>query len=130
AVSLAAQIISADVPIRAIELAESVDGDQRALLVSVDDVNAIRDPALSELMSSGQLTGCALQDAQDRKLERGSPWIVDRLDRLTSGRLTSGVLRHRPEAFFQANRFLLPQLVTTVIDSVAAEGPVLDLYVR
>jgi 23S rRNA (uracil1939-C5)-methyltransferase len=128
AVSLAAQILSADALIRAIELAENVDGDQRALLVSVDDVNVIRDSALAEVMSSGKLTGCALQDAQGRRLESGSPWIVDHLDRLTSGRLTSGVLRHRPEAFFQANRFLMTELVTTVLDSVAADGPVLDLY--
>jgi 23S rRNA (uracil1939-C5)-methyltransferase len=36
-------------------------------------------------------------------------------------------IRRHPEAFFQANRFLVGPLVSAVIDSVLS-GPVLDLY--
>jgi tRNA/tmRNA/rRNA uracil-C5-methylase (TrmA/RlmC/RlmD family) len=39
-----------------------------------------------------------------------------------------GELRRRPSSFFQGNRFLLPRLVTTVLDAVPPEGDVLDLY--
>jgi 23S rRNA (uracil1939-C5)-methyltransferase len=50
------------------------------------------------------------------------------LEVLTSGNGASAVLERHPESFFQANRFLLPQLVTAVLDAVAADGEVLDLY--
>ena len=33
-----------------------------------------------------------------------------------------------PASFFQANRFLVPELVLAVMDAVVADGPVLDLY--
>ena len=33
-----------------------------------------------------------------------------------------------PESFFQANRYLVPDLLTAVLDSIAPSGPVLDLY--
>jgi tRNA/tmRNA/rRNA uracil-C5-methylase (TrmA/RlmC/RlmD family) len=39
-----------------------------------------------------------------------------------------GELRRTAESFFQANRFLLPKLVTSVMNSVLPDGDVLDLY--
>ena len=54
--------------------------------------------------------------------------VADPLAAVTSGRAAGGSLERHAESFFQANRFLLPLLVTTVLDSVAAESPVLDLY--
>ena len=47
---------------------------------------------------------------------------------LTRGRLSAGRLRRQPASFFQANRFLLPDLVLTVLDSTRAADSVLDLY--
>ncbi len=37
-------------------------------------------------------------------------------------------LRRHAASFFQANRFLVPDLVLAVMDAVVADGPVLDLY--
>ena len=54
--------------------------------------------------------------------------IADPLATITGGRVASGELRRQPESFFQANRFLLAALVTSVIDAVPSEGEVLDLY--
>jgi 23S rRNA (uracil1939-C5)-methyltransferase len=54
--------------------------------------------------------------------------VADALAQLTHGRATQGELRRRPESFFQANRFLVPDLVTSVLDVVGPDGRVLDLY--
>ena len=47
---------------------------------------------------------------------------------LTAGRAGAGELHRHPESFFQANRYLLPQLVGAVIDAVPDDGEILDLY--
>jgi 23S rRNA (uracil1939-C5)-methyltransferase len=57
----------------------------------------------------------------------GAGTISDALGTITSGR-AAGELVRTAESFFQANRYLLPELVSTVIDAVLAEGDVLDLY--
>ncbi len=51
-----------------------------------------------------------------------------RLNDLTRGRVAGSDLRRHAESFFQANRFLVPDLVAAVIDSVQPEGSILDLY--
>ena len=47
---------------------------------------------------------------------------------LTSGRAAGSDLRRHAESFFQANRFLVPDMVAAVVDSVQSEGSILDLY--
>lgn len=85
----------------AAEVSENLAGDERGILV--------------ELEGGGYLSA-------------GDPSVADPLARLTGGRVTDGELRRRPASFFQANRFLVPQLVTTVLDAIPREGPILDLY--
>jgi 23S rRNA (uracil1939-C5)-methyltransferase len=83
------------------DVTENVAGDQRAILI--------------ELQGGGFLPS-------------GDPSVADPLSVLTSGRATEGELRRRPASFFQGNRFLLPRIVTTVLDAVPSDGDVLDLY--
>jgi 23S rRNA (uracil1939-C5)-methyltransferase len=54
--------------------------------------------------------------------------VADPLEKLTHGRAAGGQLRRHAASFFQGNRFLLSDLVSTVLDSVAPHGAVLDLY--
>ncbi len=86
---------------RRIELTENIAGDQRALAIE----------------RNGNWRGLL-----------GDRSVADPLEALTRGRVSHGELHRRPESFFQANRFLVPDLVTTVLDAVAPDGAVLDLY--
>jgi len=47
---------------------------------------------------------------------------------LTCGVASTGLLSRHVDSFFQANRFLLPDLVSAVIEATPAAGDVLDLY--
>jgi 23S rRNA (uracil1939-C5)-methyltransferase len=111
-----------------VELTESVDGSQRALSVAVDDLRAIGEGVLTQVPAASGVRGCAVQDARGRRLEVGEPAVVDSLNVLTRGRVRDGELRRHAASFFQANRFLVPELVIAVMDAVLADGPVLDLY--
>jgi len=84
-----------------IELAENIAGDQRALAIQ----------------RAGNWSGII-----------GAESVADPLEVLTRGRAREGELHRRPQSFFQANRYLLPALVTAVLDAVVADGPVIDLY--
>jgi tRNA/tmRNA/rRNA uracil-C5-methylase (TrmA/RlmC/RlmD family) len=117
--------------VAAIELTENRDGAMRA--AALEMTRAPRDPLQTELaleraQREGGLTGCTLRWPGGGPLVAGLPIVEDRLERLTSGRAASGSLSRHAESFFQANRYLLPDLVTGVIDAVPAEGEVLDLY--
>ena len=111
-----------------IELTESVDGTARAVSVTVNDLSTIGAGVLTELPAACGLTGCAVQDTKGRALEAGEPAVRDSLNVLTQGRVLDGELRRHAASFFQANRFLVPALVVAVVDAVATDGPVLDLY--
>jgi 23S rRNA (uracil1939-C5)-methyltransferase len=111
-----------------VELTESLDGSQRALSVAVDDVRPIGEGALQELPAGSGLMGCAVEDRANRSLTVGQPAVTDALHVLTRGRVLDGGLRRHAASFFQANRFLVPELVLAVMDAVAADEPVLDLY--
>jgi 23S rRNA (uracil1939-C5)-methyltransferase len=110
-----------------IELTESVDAGQRAVSVALDGHRAAAETALARVATSDGLTGCAVRTADGARVESGDPHVVDSFDVLTGGRLRHGELRRHAESFFQANRFLVPDLVGAVLDAVTA-GPVLDLY--
>ena len=111
-----------------VELTESVDGNQRALSIIVKDVAAIGEGVLTRLPAASGLTGCAIEDAGGRSLEAGEPAVTDALSVLTRGRVLDGELRRHAASFFQANRFLVSELVIGVMDAVLDHGPVLDLY--
>ena len=111
----------------AIELTESVDAGQRAVSVTLDGNRAAAETALARIATSDGLSGCAVRTADGARVESGDPHVVDSFDVLTGGRVILGELRRHAESFFQSNRFLVPDLVTAVLDSVTA-GPVFDLY--
>jgi 23S rRNA (uracil1939-C5)-methyltransferase len=126
--SAVATLAGAGARVEWVELAESVDGGQRALSIAVADVSAIDEGLLQGLQAAGGLTGCAVQDARGRDLDAGDPAVTDALSVLTRGRVPDGELRRHAASFFQANRFLVPDLVSAVMDATTAGGPVLDLY--
>ena len=110
-----------------IELTESVDSSQRAVSVTLDGDRAATETALARVAASDGLTGCAVRAGDGARVESGDPYVVDSFDVLTGGRVTNGELRRHAESFFQANRYLVPDLVRAVLDSVTA-GPIYDLY--
>jgi 23S rRNA (uracil1939-C5)-methyltransferase len=85
-----------------VELSENIPGTERALSI--------------ELEQGGRVTA-------------GATSVGDSFDALTAGRVASAQeLRRHPDSFFQANRYLLPSLVTSVVDAAPTDGQVLDLY--
>jgi 23S rRNA (uracil1939-C5)-methyltransferase len=121
-------LVAAGATVETVELAESVDATQLALAVGVGDVRQIDPDVRRDLPRAAGVEGCVVRDEKGRRFAAGEAVIVDPLPALTAGRASSGVLRHRPDSFFQANRFLVPALVSGVLDAVAGDGPVLDLY--
>jgi 23S rRNA (uracil1939-C5)-methyltransferase len=89
-------------PVVAVELTENIAGSERAISVEVK--------------------------GQPRRVRDGHADVGDALEVLTRGRVSGGELRRSAESFFQANRFVVPDLVTSVLDVVPNEGDVLDLY--
>jgi 23S rRNA (uracil-5-)-methyltransferase RumA len=126
--SVVSAAVAAGVSVSSVELSESIDERERALSLHVADVRAIDEETLAEVLRANGVKGAVVYDESGRSREVGDVWIVDSLKGLTLNRVASGELRHRPEAFFQANRYLVPALVTAVLDSVSLGGPVLDLY--
>ena len=126
--SAVATIVGAGARVEGIELTENIDASQRALSVVVADVGQCDEDVLRGASAASTLTGCAVLDAAGARLEVGDPSVADPLSALTNGRAANGELRRHAEAFFQANRYLVPDLVAAVLDSTPADGRVLDLY--
>lgn len=114
--------------VASVELAENLAADQRVLHVTAARGSDLTEAALEEAVGAAGLTGCSGRTAEGVLRTSGVPVVTDPLDALTTGRARAGTLQRHAESFFQANRFLLPGLVTTVLDAVPADGPVLDLY--
>src|SRR5947207_9132455 len=84
--------------------------------------------ALVAAMEAARVTGCTARGPGGPLVGAGEASVGDTLLRLTAGRASTGVLRRRPTSFFQGNRFLLPSLVTRLLDAVPADDAILDLY--
>jgi 23S rRNA (uracil1939-C5)-methyltransferase len=116
------------VDVQGIEVSENVAGDQRAVHVDLaQDARAWQD-ALTRAVAAGRLTGCSARGQLGPFVAAGDPAVADPLSTLTAGRAAAGELRRRPVSFFQGNRFVLPALVTAVLDVVPADRGILDLY--
>ncbi len=115
-------------PLTSAELAENLTADQRALHLEVPPGGAVSNDVLDAVLRAGQLTGCSASIAGHLVVAAGTPFVEDPLFVLTDGRAGAGVLRRHAEAFFQANRYLLPQLVAHVMDTIPPDGDVIDLY--
>jgi 23S rRNA (uracil1939-C5)-methyltransferase len=111
-----------------IELTENIPGDERALAVEVRGRLDLSHATLDHIVGTHDLTGCSIRDQQGTRAEAGNPSVSDSLTTLTMGRAATGALCRHPESFFQANRYLLPSLVTSVLDAVPGDGEVIDLY--
>lgn len=113
--------------IDAIELAENIAGDQRALHVlwstrtrpprslPPESWNIATLPAVTGVSMDNPLIGRA-------RTVSGTPTVSDAIP------ATSATLQRHAASFFQANRFLLPHLVDTVTSQVRDTGPIVDLY--
>jgi 23S rRNA (uracil1939-C5)-methyltransferase len=111
-----------------IEFTENVAADERAVHVEPVHGAEVTDAMLDGALRASGLTGCTARTADGVRRTAGVPVVRDPLATLTGGRAAAGDLQRHAESFFQANRFLLPRLVSAVVDAVPAPGDVLDLY--
>jgi 23S rRNA (uracil1939-C5)-methyltransferase len=108
-----------------IEIAENTDGSERVLhlgLASGADARPLHTLRLTD-GASGLVSGEAPAFATGTVIA-GSPFVTDTI------KAGSGVmsLRRHVLAFFQANRYLLPDLVSHVVDAIVPGTRVVDLY--
>ena len=111
-----------------IEVAENVAADERAFQIEMaPGVRLTMDPTALE--SSEHYNGFILRTGAGELVSAGTPIVSDPLTALTGDAAIAGRLARRPGSFFQANRFLVSQLVKAVADAVPVESEsVLDLY--
>jgi 23S rRNA (uracil1939-C5)-methyltransferase len=115
------------VEVSAMAIAENIHGGQRALHAEVHPGTRVDEEVLGIAVRAHELSGIsALTPAGI--VTAGDPAVSDPMGVLTSGRASTGSLRRHAESFFQANRYLLPQLVSAVLDAVPPDGRLLDLY--
>lgn len=121
-------LVQSGCPISSLELTENIAADERVVHVTPAPQATLTDRILDDAVAAGGLTGCSARTADGALRTSGVPVVSDPLPVLTDGRAAKGTLQRHAESFFQANRFLLPRLVTTVLDAMHAENDVLDLY--
>ncbi len=109
---------------RGLELSESREGTERALLLELDPERAprVRPDALALPPGS---TGLLVSRGTRILFGHGSPDVHDTLS-LDGGRTTLQLVRH-VSSFFQGNRYVLEGFVQRVLDR-APHGPITDLY--
>ena len=135
--ALAARVSAlASAGVRTVELTEDLAGDQCAVHVVVSGELAGVEAALSPLGSVSGVTG--LTAASDTHpgaslVLSGQPYVTDLLTAFlvsrtgTTGGAERHFLRRHAAAFFQANRYLVPELVSAVV-GLADGDEVVDLY--
>lgn len=122
----AAALRHAGIETASIELTENLAADQRALHIELRDRDPIRSAVLEGIVRDAHLTGVSAR-AGSVRLTAGSARVADPLGALITGGASPGWLYRSAASFFQANRFLLPDLVRAVVHAVPS-GRVLDLY--
>ena len=130
ATRMAEALLQRGATVKSVEVTENLSGSERALHVEAPDALSgarLDGSALAMLARADGLNGCSVR-TEGGLIVALDPAVSDPLETLTCGRATRGALRRSAQSFFQANRFLLPSLVTAVIDAVPPEGSVLDLY--
>jgi 23S rRNA (uracil1939-C5)-methyltransferase len=123
-----ATVESAEAGPVSIELTENINGDRRALAIDVEIAGGITPAVLEQIIENDLVTGCVVRDRHGRRLVAGQPLVSDPIAVLTGGAAERGDVVRGPESFFQANRYLVPGLVTAVMGAVRPSGDVLDLY--
>ena len=134
AIAAAARVLEtlsrAGLGLASLEITENVAADQRAVHLEGVEAPGAGPPGLADALEGvlGELvSGISVRTSRGATLTAGDDSVADPLEQLTRGR-SAGTLRRRAASFFQANRFLLPDLVTSVMDAVPAGGEVVDLY--
>jgi len=117
--------------VRTVELAEDLPGDQCALHVVVGGDPATVADALRPMASLSGVTGLTATSGTSPGAQlvlAGTPYVTDALTAFVSscGVGTASVRRH-PASFFQANRYVVPDLVAAVT-SLTQRDEVVDLY--
>jgi 23S rRNA (uracil1939-C5)-methyltransferase len=113
-----------------IAIAENIVGDQRAVYVELKSDTRLTQAFLDGLVTKAGVTGISARGIGQTSPHAiaGTATISDSLEAVTGGRIAEGLLLRQAESFFQGNRFLLPTLVTAVLNAVSNDGDVLDLY--
>ena len=120
--------------VTSIAIAEDIAGDERAAHLeltssaSASEKRRIDKDVLERAAVQAGLRGLSARDPDGAVTIVGAPKVEDRLDVITRGRASDGVLQRHAESFFQGNRYLLPELVLAVADLVPERGEALDLY--
>jgi 23S rRNA (uracil1939-C5)-methyltransferase len=144
--------------IDAIELTESIAADERVLhilwapharvntlpLDEIWQIERIQSSPLTPPTTSSKLTGVSCDDPSTglARTISGQPWVSDPLEALVRAQQAQQVkparLRRHAASFFQANRYLVPDLVAAVHRAVSGDpnadgardgrGPIIDLY--
>ena len=116
--------------IRALEIVESVAGDQRLLHAWLDRGQSSLPPALVSLVGLRGVTGvsAAMGRADSPRIVAGRSEIADSLsDVLPIAGTAVPVVRRHAASFFQSNRPLLGPLAAHVVEALG-EDPIVDLY--
>ncbi len=122
-----ASLHDAGIRTSSLEITENLKADARVLRIEIPGaVPAARD-ALTAVARIPGVTGVTITSPSGT-FETGISTVADDLVSLTMNQGTTGRLERHAASFFQANRFLLPDLVRGVLDAVPADGDVLDLY--
>jgi len=114
--------------VTSIELSENIPASERAL--HLETTGALPAPAAAALFDDVPVTGVSASpvDRPDEVVLRGTPTVTDILQVTGPGGVACAPeLTRHVRAFFQANRFLLPALVSRVL-ALVPPGPVVDLY--
>ena len=114
--------------VTSIELSENIAADERALHFDVVPAAASIELSLARAVDAARLTGCTARGQLGPLVRVGRPAVFDPLSTLTNHRADSGRLGRQPASFFQGNRFLLPELVSSVLEATPSDGSVIDLY--
>lgn len=117
----------------AIELSENIAGGERALHLQLRPGPNVRTMAFAAVGGVPGVTGATGQLANGAAAVRlgGVPLVGDSLATLLGRhpvRFGEVRLERQARAFFQANRYLVPALVSAVVGRVLPDGPVIDLY--
>jgi 23S rRNA (uracil1939-C5)-methyltransferase len=112
-----------------ISISESVAADQRAVHLELATGTRLPSSTMEEVRASTGLTGMSAREGGSaRVMVAGAPAVRDPLTTITRNRAADGDLERHAESFFQGNRYLLPDLVTAILDAAPRAEAVLDLY--
>lgn len=111
-----------------IDLSENVPADQRAIHIEFDPDASVRLGDLRLTVPGVSGLSCSTRGRHGEHLVGGMPFVSDTLTVTgMDGAAVPVVLRRHARAFFQGNRFLLQNLVETVVGA-CPQGSVVDLY--